>query len=83
MLALADRRRGRAGAARARPWPRCWLAFPVAYLLFMLRSELFFVRFALPVVPFLCLLAAVAVVAVRRDGRERRPALARRRAPRC
>ena len=38
------------------------LAFPVAYLLFMLRSELFFVRFALPAVPFLCLLAAVAVV---------------------
>ena len=40
------------------------VAFPVAYLLFMLRSELFFVRFALPVVPFLCLFAAVAVVAL-------------------
>ena len=39
-------------------------AYPVAYLLFMLRSELFFVRFALPVVPFLCLLAAVSVVAL-------------------
>ena len=42
------------------------VAFPVAYLLFMLRSELFFVRFALPVAPFLCLLAAVAVVALAR-----------------
>jgi hypothetical protein len=42
------------------------VAFPAAYLLFMLRSELFFVRFALPVVPFLCLLAAVAVVALAR-----------------
>jgi hypothetical protein len=39
-------------------------AYPVAYLLFMLRSQLFFVRFALPVVPFLCLLAAVAVVSM-------------------
>ena len=36
--------------------------YPVAYLLFMLRSELFFARFALPVVPFLCVLAACAVV---------------------
>jgi hypothetical protein len=38
-------------------------AFPVAYLLFMLRSELFFVRFALPAVPFLCLFAGAAAVA--------------------
>ncbi|HZO28857.1 MAG TPA: glycosyltransferase family 39 protein [Chloroflexota bacterium] len=49
--------------ARRRPAVVAVLAaFPVAYLLFMLRSELFFVRFALPAVPFLCLLAAVAVV---------------------
>lgn len=49
-------------------------AFPVAYLLFMLRSELFFVRFALPVVPFLCLFAAVAVVAAaERAARRSRP----------
>src|SRR3712207_5717439 len=35
----------------------------------MLRSELFFVRFALPVVPFLCVLAGCAVVlAARRVG---------------
>jgi hypothetical protein len=40
------------------------VSFPVAYLLFMQRSELFFIRFALPPVPFLCLLAAVAVVAM-------------------
>jgi hypothetical protein len=39
-------------------------AFPVVYLLFMLRSELFFVRFALPAVPFLCLFAGAAFVAV-------------------
>jgi hypothetical protein len=38
-------------------------AFPVAYLLFMVRSDLFFVRFALPVVPFLCLFAGAGVVA--------------------
>ena len=41
-------------------------AYPVAYLLFMLRSELFFVRFALPVVPFLCVLAACGVVLLAR-----------------
>jgi hypothetical protein len=56
---------GAALLARKRPAVAAvLLAFPVAYLLFMLRSELFFVRFALPAVPFLCLLAAVAVVAV-------------------
>jgi hypothetical protein len=38
------------------------IAFPLAYFVFMLRSQLFFVRFALPVVPFLCLLAGAAVV---------------------
>jgi hypothetical protein len=50
-----------------RRWPAIGavlVSFPVAYLLFMSRSELFFVRFALPVVPFLCLFAAVAVVSV-------------------
>jgi 4-amino-4-deoxy-L-arabinose transferase-like glycosyltransferase len=53
-LSLLARRRPREAAVIA--------AFPVAYLLFMLRTELFFARFALPVVPFLCLLAACAVV---------------------
>jgi hypothetical protein len=38
------------------------LAFPVAYLLFMLSKALFFTRFALPLVPFACLLAAYALV---------------------
>jgi hypothetical protein len=42
------------------------VAFPLVYLLFMLRTELFFVRFALPIVPFLCLFAAAAVVLVAR-----------------
>lgn len=51
-------------------------AFPVAYILFMLRSELFFVRFALPVVPFLCLLAAVPVVAIVNTLARRRSDLA-------
>jgi hypothetical protein len=65
MLGLAVA--GAALLARRRPAVAAvLLAFPVAYLLFMLRSELFFVRFALPAVPFLCLLAAVAVVAVAR-----------------
>ncbi|MCC6179057.1 MAG: glycosyltransferase family 39 protein [Chloroflexi bacterium] len=40
------------------------VGYPVAYVSFMLRSELFFVRFALPVVPFLCVLAAAAVVLI-------------------
>ncbi len=44
-------------------------AYPIAYLLFMLASELFFVRFALPVVPFLCILAACAVVLLARTVR--------------
>jgi len=52
------------------------IAFPLAYFLFMLRSQLFFVRFALPVVPFLCLLAAVAVVAVVKTIAGHRSALA-------
>jgi len=50
-------------------------AYPVAYLLFMLRSELFFVRFALTVVPFLCLLAAAAVVSLTRMVARWRPEL--------
>jgi hypothetical protein len=49
-------------------------AFPLAYLAFMVRSELFFVRFALPVAPFLCLFAAAAVVSTSElAGRRRRP----------
>jgi len=39
-------------------------SLPLSYLLFMLGNNLFFVRFALPVVPFLCLFAAYAVVAL-------------------
>jgi hypothetical protein len=52
------------------------VAFPVAYLLFMQRSELFFIRFALPPVPFLCLLAAVAVVSIVRTIAGHRRSLA-------
>jgi hypothetical protein len=40
------------------------LAFPLAYVLFMLRTELFFVRFALPLTPFVCLFAACGVTLV-------------------
>lgn len=40
------------------------LAFPLAYVLFMLRTELFFVRFALPLAPFVCLFAACGVTLV-------------------
>jgi hypothetical protein len=62
--------------ARRRPAVAAVLvAFPVAYLLFMLRTELFFVRFALPVVPFLCLLAAVAVVSLAEQAARRRRVL--------
>ena len=42
----------------------------------MLRTQLFFVRFALPVVPFLCLFAAVAVVAFAKWAGQWRPSLA-------
>ena len=55
-LGLLGRRHPRRAATVA--------AFPVAYLLFMLQTELFFARFALPVVPFVCLLAAAGVVLV-------------------
>jgi len=65
---LLLRRRPAVGAVLA--------AFPVAYILFMLRSELFFVRFALPVVPFLCLLAAIPVVAIVNTLARRRSDLA-------
>ncbi len=37
------------------------LTFPVLYLRFMLDTELFFVRFALPVAPFFCLLAGCGI----------------------
>jgi dolichyl-phosphate-mannose-protein mannosyltransferase len=37
-------------------------AFPLAYLAFMLPKALFFPRFALPLLPFLALLAALALV---------------------
>jgi hypothetical protein len=61
MLALALG--GAAATLKRRPTVGLVLiAFPLAYFLFMLRSQLFFVRFALPVVPFLCLLAGAAVV---------------------
>jgi hypothetical protein len=56
---------GLGAAARRAPATAAVLAaFSVAYLLFMLRSELFFVRFALPAAPFLCLFAGAAVVAL-------------------
>ncbi|MFN8636380.1 MAG: glycosyltransferase family 39 protein [Chloroflexota bacterium] len=47
------------------------LSFPLAYLAFMSRSELFFVRFALPVVPFVCLFAGVGVWEIWRLARTR------------
>jgi hypothetical protein len=60
-------------ASRKPAFAAVLVAFPAAYLLFMVRSELFFVRFALPAVPFLCLLAAVAVVELARlAGRKSR-----------
>jgi 4-amino-4-deoxy-L-arabinose transferase-like glycosyltransferase len=65
--------------ARRKPALTLVLAgFPVAYVLFMLRSELFFVRFALPAVPFLCLFAAAAVaeIATLAASRSRRMAIA-------
>ena len=48
---------------RARRGELCvLLAFPLTYLLFMLPKALFFTRFALPLVPFVCLLAAYSLV---------------------
>ena len=38
--------------------------FPCVYFLLIGSSNLFFVRFVLPVIPFLCILAAVGIVAV-------------------
>jgi hypothetical protein len=56
---------GAVDLARRRPaLAAVLLAFPISYLLFMLRTQLFFVRFALPIAPFACLLAAVGVVAL-------------------
>ncbi|MFN8521712.1 MAG: phospholipid carrier-dependent glycosyltransferase [Chloroflexota bacterium] len=49
------------------------LAVPVAYLGYMSRCELFFVRFALPAVPFLCLLAGRGVVCASRVLADRVP----------
>jgi hypothetical protein len=58
LLALA----GAVLLGRRRPRETAILVtFPVVYLAYMLRTELFFVRFALPVVPFLCLLAGCGV----------------------
>jgi hypothetical protein len=68
---------GAVALARTQPAVLAVLAaFPVAYLLFMVQSDLFFVRFALPAVPFLCLLAGAGVVAVSRalDRRNVAPA---------
>jgi 4-amino-4-deoxy-L-arabinose transferase-like glycosyltransferase len=39
------------------------IAFPIVYFWFISRQTLIFGRYVLPIVPFLCLLAAVAVVA--------------------
>ena len=38
------------------------VAFPLAYLAFLLPKALFFARFALPLLPFCCLLAALGTV---------------------
>ena len=53
-------------------------AFPLAYLLFMATKPLFFVRFAVPLMPFLCVLAAFGgrVVATNLAAVTRRPVLA-------
>jgi 4-amino-4-deoxy-L-arabinose transferase-like glycosyltransferase len=53
-------------------------AFPLAYLLFMATKPLFFVRFAMPLLPFLCLLAAYGggVLATNLAAVTRRPVLA-------
>ena len=45
------------------------LSFPVVYLAFMLPKELFFVRFALPLLPFCCLFAAYGTWAIVRPIR--------------
>jgi 4-amino-4-deoxy-L-arabinose transferase-like glycosyltransferase len=40
------------------------LCFPLTYLAFMLPKALFFARFALPLLPFICLLAATGALAL-------------------
>ena len=53
-LAILERGRSAAGLALA--------AAPLAYLAFMAGKALFFARFALPLVPFVCLFAAYGLV---------------------
>jgi 4-amino-4-deoxy-L-arabinose transferase-like glycosyltransferase len=51
--------------ARRSPWAAAVvLAYPISYAAYMSRCELFFVRFALPSAPILCVLAAVGLVAM-------------------
>ena len=46
------------------------LSFPASYLAFFLsRSDLFFARFAIPVLPFICILAAYGVLCLLRSIR--------------
>lgn len=57
--------------ARRRPAAALLAAYPLVYVAFMLGVKLFFVRFAVPVAPFLCLAGAYAIVklaGVRRRG---------------
>lgn len=62
--------------ARRRPLALALLAgYPVAYLGFMLGVKLFFARFAVPVLPFLCLAAAYGALAVARLARAGWPRL--------
>ncbi len=52
-------------AWRARPAQTVFLlAFPVVYLSFLMPKPLFFARFTLPLVPVLCLLAALTAVKI-------------------
>lgn len=52
------------------------LAFPISYGLFMARQQLFFARFALPLVPFVALFGACAVMEIVRRLQPSRFALA-------
>ena len=55
--------------ARRRPAAALLLGgYPLAYLLFMLGVRLFFVRFAVPLAPFLCLAAAYGILVLARIG---------------
>jgi 4-amino-4-deoxy-L-arabinose transferase-like glycosyltransferase len=71
-LLLLVRRRPAAAALLA--------AFPLVYLGYMLGVKLFFVRFAVPVLPFLCLLAGYAVWQLA-SGPARPPARPARHSP--